>query len=165
MQTSIANELQQIAVTVTAALRRIDDSEAALSREPGKWSRKQIVGHLIDSAANNHHRFIRAQEGTELVFPKYEQEHWVAVQGYGETPWEELIVLWGSYNRHLARVIAGIPSEKLAVVCRIGPYEPVTLRFLVEDYLVHLKKHLTQLGLSSGSARGRLRNRKEKEKL
>jgi hypothetical protein len=149
MQTSIAHELQQLAEAATAALRRINDSEAALATGPGKWSRKQIVGHLIDSATNNHHRFVRAQEGAELVFPKYEQEHWVAVQGYDETPWEELIALWGSYNRHLARVIARIPSEKLAVVCRIGPYEPVTLGFLVEDYLVHLKKHLTQLGLSS----------------
>lgn len=145
MQTSIPTELLQIAETAATKLSAIDDADAALPMAEGKWSRKQLLGHLIDSAANNHHRFIRAQEVPELVFPKYEQEHWVASQGYDETPWEELINLWSSYNRHLARVMARIPAEKLEVVCRIGPYEPVTLGFLIEDYLVHLKHHLTQL--------------------
>ena len=95
---------------------------------------------------NNHHRFVRAQQVQELTFPAYEQDHWVSAQGYAERPWEELIDLWRLYNRHLAHVISMIPKEQLAVVCVIGTNEPVSLGYLVEDYLLHLRHHLQELG-------------------
>ena len=107
----------------------------------------EILGHLIDSATNNHHWFVRALQVEGLVFPPYEQEDWVRLQDYNSTAWESLVELWRLYNYHLAHVIRRIPGDRLEVVCRIGPHEPVTLGYLVEDYVVHLKHHLRQLGL------------------
>jgi hypothetical protein len=146
MATDVAGELLSVVEAASEALREIDDREASLRSAPGAWSKKELLGHLLDSAANNHHRFIRAQQVEELTFPAYEQEHWVTSQGYGERPWTELVDLWRLYNRHLAHVISMIPEERLAVMCVIGPDKPVSLGYLIEDYLVHLRHHLQELG-------------------
>lgn len=144
---TIAIELRSAVDAAAEQLNAVPEDAARLRPAPGKWSKQEIIGHLIDSAANNHQRFVRAQEGSELVFPKYEQDHWVSAQRYNEAPWSELVALWRLYNHHLARVIETIPKDRLKVLCFIGPYEPVTLGFVVEDYLAHLKHHLRQAGI------------------
>ena len=146
MATDVAGELLSVVEATSESLRRIDDPEASLRNTPGNWSKKEILGHLLDSAVNNHHRFVRAQQVKELTFPAYAQEHWVSSQGYAERPWEELVDLWRLYNRHLAHVISLIPEEKLAVMCVIGTNEPVSLGYLIEDYVVHMRHHLQELG-------------------
>jgi hypothetical protein len=111
---------------------------------PGKWSKKEILGHLIDSAANNHQRFVRAQyEESALI--KYDQNLWVEVQDYKDEPVEELIGLWKNFNHHLAYIISKIPAVKLENFCSIGKDEPVTLGWVIEDYIRHLKHHLNQI--------------------
>jgi hypothetical protein len=100
---------------------------------------------LIDSAANNHQRFVRAQYVDPLIFPKYEQNEWVRAQAYDEVDWAELLDLWQCYNRHLAHVIRHVPARSLNTRCVIGDYEPMTLQALIEDYVVHLKHHLAKI--------------------
>jgi DinB family protein len=140
--------IQDFRSTLSSAceqLKRISESEGSRIPEAGKWSRKQILGHLIDSASNNHQRFVRAQLSEDLVFPAYEQESWVRAQGYQLESWSQLLELWQSYNRHLLNVMACVPTEKLGSRCVIGSNQPVTLEFLMKDYLVHLKHHLRQI--------------------
>ena len=112
---------------------------------PEVWSIKEIVGHLIDSATNNHQRFVRAQQTEKLAFPGYDQDAWVRLQGHQDRPWLELIEFWALYNFQLSRTIRRIPEAALGMMCRIGTNELVTLGFLVEDYLVHLRHHLKQI--------------------
>src|SRR5580765_1589333 len=86
-------------------LAAISDSQAAVPRGQGKWSAKEIVGHLIDSASNNHQRFVRAQFTDDLVCAGYDQDSWVASQRYQSAPWDDLLALWVHFNLHLAPVM------------------------------------------------------------
>jgi hypothetical protein len=140
-----ARELVRVVNEAATRLRAIDEAAASSRTQPGAWSTKEIVGHLIDSAANNHQRFVRAQGEGELALPAYEQNAWVQRQGYQERPWSDLVDLWALYNRHLSHVIERIPDAALETTCRIGAGQPVTLGYLVEDYLVHLRHHLAQI--------------------
>jgi hypothetical protein len=151
------------AARLTAAVERasprllaFSDTAASEQRAPGKWSPKEILGHLIDSASNNHGRFVRAQLGDDLVFPGYEQERWVAAQNYAEAAWSDLIALWRGFNLHLARVMDGVPEEiRLAprakhnldqIGWRAVPRgEPATLDDFMNDYVDHLEHHLAQI--------------------
>jgi hypothetical protein len=143
----VAADLGQTIESALPKLRAISEAAAAAPRAPGKWSRKEIIGHLIDSASNNHQRFIRAQQVEALSFPPYEQNHWSASQHCNERRWADLVDLWYAYNSHLAHVMTKIPDGKLSVPCVIEEDHPVTLEFLVTDYVRHLKHHLGQVGV------------------
>jgi hypothetical protein len=144
----LSNELRTLVDALEPRLHQTSESESTRSVLPGGWSRKQLLGHLIDSASNNHQRFVRAMLQPSLDFPGYDQEGNVRVQAVHETAWPLLVSLWAAYNRYLAHLIAHIPPAKLETPCRIGTGEPVTLGFLASDYLTHLRHHLHQLGLA-----------------
>jgi hypothetical protein len=127
-------------------LRQVSEPESGAPALKGGWSRKQVLGHLIDSASNNHQRFVRAALQGSLEFPGYDQDGCVRVQAVQSAPWPILVTLWANYNLYLAHVIAHLPASQLEASCRIGDNEPATLKFLAEDYLTHLLHHLCQIG-------------------
>jgi hypothetical protein len=143
-------------VDISAArLRALSGAEAAVRPAPGKWSRKEIVGHLIDSATNNHGRFVRAQLQDDLVFDGYEQAEWVDVQRYQAREWAELLLLWQSLNHHIAHVMETAETEALTrprarhnldrlAWQPVRTTEPTTLDYFMRDYVGHLKHHLRQ---------------------
>lgn len=131
--------------TVTPLLRQFSDADAAVRPAPGKWSKKEILGHLMDSAANNHQRFVRAALQGELTFPGYDQEKLVELQRFQDLSWTFLIDLWATYNRLLVHVIKNLPASAHQVTCNIGPYKPATLGWIAEDYVEHMKHHLNQI--------------------
>lgn len=107
-----------------------------------KWTRKELLGHLIDSAANNHHRFVRLQQGNLTGFPAYDQEHWVLAGNYNGNSWSNLVGLWRLYNLQLAIVIENIDprSER-----NVWEGHDADLGFLVVDYVQHQVHHLKQI--------------------
>lgn len=141
----LLDEFKQTLDEAAAQLAQISEAESAVKPAPGKWSKKEIIGHLIDSASNNHQRFVRVQLYDDLDLPGYEQERWVAVQDYQNATWTQLLALWKAFNEHLLRIITLIPEEKLGRTFRVAGEEPVTLGYWVEDYLRHLQKHLRQI--------------------
>jgi hypothetical protein len=155
MDQSFIVDFRQTVDAAAARLLAYPDDEASRERVPGKWSKKEIIGHLIDSAANNHARFVRAQSVDHLVFDGYDQEAWVRVQRYRERPWRDLVALWQAYNHHIAGVMeAADPAVLTAARSRHSldriAFEPVpvdrpaTLEYLMRDYVGHLKHHLGQ---------------------
>lgn len=144
MSTS-AEDLNGVVSDTLPKLRALSEEEVTRSRGAGKWVKKEILGHLIDSAVNNHQRFVRAQMSDRLVWPGYEQDGWVAVQRYRERSWADIVSLWEQMNLHLAHVMVAIPREHLSRKCVIGDHEPVTLDWLMGDYVRHLRHHLDQI--------------------
>lgn len=140
-----ARELADLLRTVPSRLATFSDHDAAEPLAPGKWSRKQILGHLVDSASNNHQRFVRAALAGELIFPPYEQDGWVAVQAWADAPWERIRRLWEEYNLHLHHLMEKIPAGRHESLCIVEEKSPVTLEYLMRDYVRHLKHHLKQL--------------------
>ena len=120
----------------------LEEDVARHKPTPERWAIAEVIGHLVDSACNNHQRFIRAQFcDDELVFPKYDQNQWAAAANYAKHDWGSLVELWCHYNSLIATVIRNIPEEALSKKCTITPYDPCTLEFLVTDYLTHLHHH------------------------
>lgn len=145
----IADQLTETINKAVPQLQEISDEAAADRPGGGKWSPKEIIGHLIDSAINNNVRFIRLQEISLLEIPGYNQDFWVKGQAWQFSSWRELIDLWANFNRHLAFTIRAMPASVLQHKCKINDREPVTLEFLVTDYLSHLKHHLLQVKVNT----------------
>jgi hypothetical protein len=127
-------------------LRELPEATAAI--RPGgdaTWSPKEELGHLIDSAVNNHVRFVRALIEPEFRGPSYAQNDWVRVHRYQEMPWLTIVEFWLHYNEFLMSVLTQVPTEKLETACFVGSGESVSLQFLVEDYVVHMRHHLDHL--------------------
>ena len=134
------------------------DEESRRPLRPGKWCAREVIGHLIDSASNNHQRFVRAQFKDDLLFDGYEQDAWVSLQRYSEAPWSELIDLWCYFNLHIAHIMqVASKDERLRKRARhnldqlawkpIPREEPATLDYFMSDYVEHLEHHLAQIGV------------------
>jgi hypothetical protein len=141
----IAEGIRKTVEDFAVRLENLDEVKASQKPQPDKWSRKEILGHLIDSASNNHQRFVRAQYMKDLNLPPYEQIEWVKIQQYSLRTWKELLTLWKSYNFHLAHIIKHMPTDCLQTSCTIGSGEPVTIGYVVVDYLGHMQHHLRQI--------------------
>lgn len=151
--------LKDFHATVLDATRRLRGISTEQSREkssPDEWSQIEILGHLIDSAANNHQRFVRAQFTDDLVFPGYEQEQWVSSQKYADESWTDVIQLWSSYNLHIHHLASVIPEAILTkprathnldqiALKPVDKSEATTLEYFIRDYVDHLRHHLDQI--------------------
>ena len=153
---SVALDLREAVASAAPRLEAMSEAEASRPLSPGKWSAREVMGHLIDSVSHNHQRFVRARFLDHLEFAGYEQDRWVAEQRYASAPWTELVTLWRLYNLHLARVIEGTPPG-VAEAPRARhnldqiAWKPVprdhstTLLYFMDDYVGHLKHHLGQV--------------------
>ena len=137
-------------------LSAIESAKSGIRTAEGKWAPREIIGHLIDSAANNHQRFVRIQQEGDSYFPLYAQEEWVRVQSYNSESWEQLLNLWKYYNLHIAHVVRNIPDPALKNKISNFTSEEVswipakdessfTLEYLIRDYEGHLVHHLDQI--------------------
>lgn len=149
-------ELEAVVRSAGARLREMSVEAARRRPRPDKWSPAEIIGHLIDSASNNHRRFVIAQGRADLRFDGYDQDAWVAAQHYRTAPWPALVALWEAFNLHIAHVIECMPVDErtrvrtdhnLDIVAweTVPATEPVTLDYFISDYVAHLKHHLRQI--------------------
>ena len=129
----LASALRVEVERAAAYFRGLGETDVTRSRGAGKWVKKEILGHLIDSAANNHQRFARAQFANPFTWPGYDQQAWVPLHRYRERPWAHLVDLWVALNRHVAAVIEAVPAEKLQTPCIISDHEPASLEWWMRD--------------------------------
>jgi len=138
----IAAELEKYIDLHLDALNAIPEKELVFKPSPSKWSKKEIIGHMIDSAMNNVRRFIVAQYENE-PHVVYNQDKWVAISNYQNYKTKDLIRLWYLVNQHLCHILKNTSEEMMQRTCRTEDVH--TLQWLAEDYLKHLKHHLHQV--------------------
>lgn len=136
--------LQYLLDIIPGNLSRIPDADFNTSAIAGRWSKKEILGHLADSACNNHQRLIRAQY-EDMPSVSYAQDEWVRFNHYGSADRHQLLNFWTCYNQHLLHLIKQLSAGQLLLTCHTGAAEPVTLSWLINDYVSHLEHHLQQI--------------------
>jgi hypothetical protein len=145
MTTETAQRFGQQLSDIHAALFAVSPELADTPWRPGGWTRKQIVGHLLDSAANNRQRFVRAAIQGEYAGAGYAQDAWILAHGYADQNWDDLLLWWSAEHQILMAVVDRIAEDRLGAMCRVDDDEPVALRFLIEDYVRHQQHHLSQI--------------------
>ena len=141
----IARNLRDAVNEATPRLQAIAD--ATIPRDAGKWSPKEILGHLIDSASNNHQRFVRGQLAGHYTSARYTQSEWVSLQRYRDAEWSSLITLWREFNLHLARIVESTPDDVAGrnQIQLVDSNESQSLGWWMNDYVDHLRHHLGQI--------------------
>lgn len=139
-----AGNLREVLNMVVPVLRKIDESRASTKPAPNKWSPKEIIGHLIDSANNNQMKFVRLIETNTIDVAGYHQDEWVGIQKYQLSDWNFLIDFWQYFNLHIAHIIEHTPESALGNELKVEGVGPFKLEFIMKDYVEHLKHHLNQ---------------------
>jgi hypothetical protein len=143
--TALATSFRSGLEEIRSALHSIPAERANERWRADGWTRKEVVGHMLDSAANNRQRFVRAAIHGHYEGPTYAQHDWVRAHGYAEQSWETLLRWWDVEHEILASAVDRIQENRLEAECVVGGEAPVTLRFLIEDYLRHQRHHVEQL--------------------
>lgn len=137
------NRLEYIINLTPKMLTEISEENMSTKPSPTKWSKKEIIGHLIDSATNNHQRFVRGQfENIPEI--SYDQNNWNEFSFYNQIESIQIISFWTIYNKQIIEIIKRIPKENLEKQIKIGD-NILTLEFLIIDYVEHLEHHLKQI--------------------
>ena len=139
--------LRRLLNEVPPRLEKLPESAVVRKPSPPKWSSKEHLGHLLDSAANNYQRLVRTQLEENPAMPGYDRDRWVELQGYQKREWRELIESWRILNRQLLGAVEGAPEPAWQRTCTIAGAAPVTLQFVFEDYVDHLLHHLQHIGI------------------
>lgn len=145
MMKNLTAEIERLTAEATAWFLQQEETFLSARPAPGKWSKKEIIGHLCDSAFNNIQRFVRAQyENNPLI--NYEQDNWVSISDYNSCKKEEIISLWKNLNAHLCRILAKMPPENYSRTCIMmsmaNETKTFTLQWIAEDYVRHMQHHL-----------------------
>jgi hypothetical protein len=140
--------LRDLLRTVPTRLERLSKEQVETKPTPSSWSSKEELGHLLDSAANNHQRIVRAQLETNPAMPGYEQNRWVAIHAYQSRDWKELIDTWQALNRQLLMAAQAVPDSGWSRTLTINGSEPLTLKFVFQDYIAHMLHHLMHIGVT-----------------
>ncbi len=116
------------------------------AKSPQKWSAKEVLGHLCDSAMNNYSRFIRLQHTDNTFYVEsYKQDAWVELGNYQNRDWQNIIQLWVSLNKAMISVIEHAPESTWQHELILGN-DTSTFAVLIQDYIGHMKHHFGQLG-------------------
>lgn len=134
------NKFEEIIGSFYNQMNAVESEKTGIKLAEDKWSLREIVGHLIDSASNNHQRFVRLQFEDLLGFPPYDGEEWIKAQNYNGMGWNLLVALWLDYNQMLLKVIENIDEVAFENVWVKGE-TAIPLKELIPDYYRHIELH------------------------
>lgn len=143
----IINTIEDTINAAETVLSHLPEATISINRNSQDRTIKQIMGHLIDSASNNHQRIVRLQYNEYLIFPDYRQDNdlWISLQNYNNADWTNLVQLWKFYNLHIIQIIKAINQTKLNNYWTDFEGTKVTLKDMIEGYAEHLNLHINEI--------------------
>ena len=142
-------ELRSLINEIPPRLSKLPSSLAERKPSVSTWSPKQELGHLLDSAVNNHQRIVRAQLEDKPKMPGYDGDAWVELHKYQQRNWQEMIELWRDLNKQLLAAAEAAPDPAWSRTCTIADSQPLTMKFVFEDYIAHMLHHLKHIGIET----------------
>lgn len=139
--------MQELIDRLPARLQALPSDKVEHKPAPDAWSAKEELGHLLDSAANNHQRIVRTQLEDKPAMPGYDGDAWVALHRYHSRDWQSLIEQWTALNRQLLAAAEAVPDSAWSRTCTIADSKPLTLKFVFDDYIEHMLQHLRHMGV------------------
>jgi len=140
-------QLRTLIHEIPPRLGKLPPSQLELKPSASSWSPKEELGHLLDSAANNHQRIVRTQLEDEPKMPGYDGDAWVELHAYQQRSWQEMIELWRALNKQLLAAAEAVSDSAWSRTCTIADSLPLTLKFVFEDYIDHMTHHLQHIGI------------------
>ncbi len=134
-------KLEKILAENSIRLKQLSVQDVSKKASPSKWSKKEILGHLTDSAFNNHQRFVRMQIDNNIELLQYKQNDWVAIQRYQDLEWNIIVELWRTTNQHIVHLLKRVDHTKLSNTAKFPEFGVLSLQFIIEDYVEHLAHH------------------------
>ncbi len=142
---NIVKELDEIIEIFKSDYSELDESTSSIRISEDKWTLKEIIGHLIDSASNNHQRFVRFQLSKVLEFPDYKNKQWLEIQKHQNMKFSELLLLFYYYNKLITNIILNVDKKNLNNKWNVYWDENstfITFEQLIVHYVDHIKSHL-----------------------
>jgi len=147
----VINRLEHWVQLLPREYNSMSEAEISIRPSPNKWSKKEILGHLCDSAINNIERFVKIQYVEQpYIIQSYDQERWVVIQNYQERPIDEILNVFQMLNNQIINIVKNIPIGKLTYLCDVGETHK-TLEWLIQDYLNHMEHHIINQILINGN--------------
>ena len=134
---------------IPSRLKELHIARVELKPSQSKWSPKEELGHLLDSAANNHQRIVRTQLEDKPRMSGYGGDAWVKLHNYQQRNWQEMIEVWRALSQQLLAAAEAVPDSAWSRTCTIADSGPLTLKFVFEDYIDHMLHHLKHIGVET----------------
>jgi hypothetical protein len=141
------SQLRALVDRLPARLTNLSVEQVQRKPSSSQWSTQEELGHLLDSAANNHQRIVRAQLEDNPAMPGYDGDRWVTLHRYQDREWFSLIAIWVGLNRQLLAAAEAVPDSAWSRTCTIADSAPLTLQFVFDDYVHHMLHHLRHMGV------------------
>jgi hypothetical protein len=144
---TVSKELDNIIESFKNYYLNLDESLTEIRISDDKWTLKEIIGHLIDSASNNHQRFVRLKISSEIEFPDYKNDEWLQIQNHNNMRFSDLLSLFYYFNKLMVNIILNIDDKRMNNIWNVAWDENssfITLEKLANHYVEHIKIHISQ---------------------
>ncbi len=140
----VLGQLESQRASTRALLDGLDDATALHRYAPGKWSVKEVLGHLIDCERVFTYRAMRFARGDGTELPGFDENAWVPEGRFDDRPVAELAAEFGAVREASIAMFRGLPATT-HLRKGVANGHPVTVRALAMILAGHEAHHVAIL--------------------
>jgi hypothetical protein len=127
-----------------ALLSGVTDAQGQFAYAPGKWTLKEVIGHMADAERVFGYRALHLARGDANPLPSYEQDEWAPNGAFNSLSVASVLAQWKTARLSNIAVVEGLPAEAHG---RRGSVSgnPATVRALVHILPGHVAYHIAHM--------------------